>query len=417
MRIKFDANPKQQEFMEDVKSPILMYTSGLGGGKTYGLVNKSLQLSFLNKDTEGGFLCPSYSDYKRDVLPTFEKIFEENKLTVKINLSDKFFIFPWTNKKLYVFTGENPIKGPNLGWCCINEFSSIRWERIREMMERVRDKKAKYMQRVFAGTPEDVFGWVPDFVEAQQLAGRINLIKGTTMDNLAHLGEDYIDQLKTTLDPVALKLFLNGEMVRLGTDYFYYAYRPENNDNPDLRWDKDLLVHIGLDFNVSRMAAVCAHKVGDKLHVFDEIYLNGGNSDTNMMADALEARYPKHQVLITCDAAGKARKTSGLSDVDILRARGFEVRYRSANPRLRKRQLLMNGLLHNGRILIHPTNCKTLKRDLSKVEQHQATFEKVKTNPDMTHASDCLDYLCDFEFAFTFDRQNKVRTGYIGGTI
>lgn len=416
MKLRYNPNGPQLDFHKDITTPILLYQAGLGSGKTWGLCHKALQLSFLNKNTAGAMLAPNFNMYKRDILPTFMDIFEINKLKVKINLTDKTFIFPWSKYPMYIFTAEKPIAGPNLGWCCINEFSLMPYERVNEMMRRVRVSAAPNPQRCFAGTPEDIYGWLEDFVEGQKVANRIKIIRGNTMDNLRNLSEDYIEQLRTTLDPVALRLFMNGEMVRLGTDYFYYAYRSDKNDNKDLKRDPYAVIHAAMDFNVGRMTCLLAHKVGEQIHVFDEIVL-GGNSDTNQMADALLARYSQSDILITCDAAGKARKTSGLSDVDILRARGFEVRYRSANPRLRKRQLLVNGLLHNGRILIHPEKCKTLKRDLAKVEQHKATFDKVKTNPDMTHASDCLDYLCDFEFNFSFDRQNRTRSGYIGGTL
>lgn len=418
VKVKYIRNSPQAEFHRDISSKYLVFSGGLGSGKTFGLCMKMMQLSELNKDVAGGILCPSYSDYKKDILPTFQQIFEESGLTpyVKINHTDKAIYFPWSKAPLYIFTAEKPIAGPNLGYCGINEFSLIKWERINEMMRRVRVKKAEYSQRCFAGTPEDVHGWFEDYVEKNQDNPLFNFIKGKTTDN-EHNDPDYIEHLRSTLDPMQFKLFAEGELVNLNSMAFYYAYTAQNHY--PCEFIEGETIYINIDFNVGNMTATICHKLneieidGKKIRdvslFFDEIVLKEYSSDTYAMINEIIARYGKykHLIKITCDFSGSARKTTGAPDVVVLRqVFGHEhVRYRkTGNVPLRKRQVLVNGLLSKLKILLNPEKCPTLKKDLKKVRQKADDFIKDKANPDLTHASDTLDYYCDFEYEIQ-DRQ------------
>jgi hypothetical protein len=407
----WDMLPTQRLIYTDTLTETIVQSSGLGAGKSHGAVRKALQLSALNRGFSGGFLCPTYKDFKKDIKPLFEHILEDEMGLVLgkhywFHKSDFEYRFIWNKKPLYIFSGENPIAGPNLAYALINEYSLIKYERINEMLRRVRVKDAKYKQKILVGTPEDIHGWLEEFVENMQLqAQKIpNFFKihfSDTSEN-THVDANYRRTLETLLDDQQLKIFASGQIVKLGTDYFYYSYDRKKNTIDMPR--QDGTVHVGLDFNVGRMHAIFANVFvnnGKKhCHVFDELVLSG-DSNTYTMADALLARYSPDQVFITCDAAGANRSTTGakglLSDISILRSKGFKVRHKSQNTSLRYRQLLMNGLLFHGNVT-HSPNCRVLARDLEKVRQNKVDFNKIKANEELTHASDALDYLCDFEF-------------------
>lgn len=404
--IKYKKNEPQREFHKDLTTPFLMFNGGLGSGKTYGLCMKLIYLSILNKDIAGGCLSPSFPMYRKDILPTFEQIFEENGLTayVKIHRTEHWIKFPWSKAPLYFFTAEKPIKGPNLGWGGINEHSSIPLERIQQFLQRIRVKDAPYRQLCFAGTPEDEYAWLEDFVEKHLASGKLRIINGKTTDNQFNAPE-YIEHLKETLDPAAFKLFAEGEMIQLAGNYFYYSYSKDNHTK--LEFDKDFAFYVNIDFNVGNMhATVCQQytdELGRKVSAFiDEIVLQHSGADTYAMIDAIKARFfgLTDNMLITCDASGRNKKTTGVSDVNALKLAFGEdsVRYRSAgNPRLRKRQLLVNGILANGLILVNPKKCPKLNKDLKNVRQKE-DFTKDDKNKDLTHASDTLDYYTDFEY-------------------
>ena len=405
---KYNQLPAQSLFHDDNNSNIVAFLAGLGSGKSFALMMKMLKLSWINRGYAGGLLSPSVEDFKKDMLPLFQECFDNHNLghLCRYNRSDKAFWFPWSNKPLYVFSGEKPIAGPNLAYCGINEPSLIKEVRVNEMLRRVRIKGAPLLQRCMAGTPEDAHGWLQDFVEKHSETGRLRIIQGSTKDNI-HLDPDYYEHLRETLDPQQFRVFAEGELIFIGSNLFYYSFTKEKNIT-DIELDVEMPLYVNVDFNVGMMCATTAQlyeKDGKKISVFcDEIKLTDHAADTYAMINAIKAKYDswKNRIIITCDFSGKARKTTGPSDVNVLKQAFGEdaVRYRSTgNIRMRKRQLLINGLLHHSQILINKQKCPTLYKDLMKVQQKE-DFTKDKKNADLTHASDTMDYFIDQEYEF-----------------
>lgn len=386
-----------------------MLSGGLGSGKSWWLVFKMLQLSALNQDMAGGLLCPSLPEFKKDMLPLFEEWLDKFDVAYKYHKTDKYFLFPWSDAPLYIFTAENDIKGPNLAYMGVNEYSSIKLKQIQQMIGRVRLKGAPHPQRCFAGTPEDEHLWLEEFVTKQTQKKNLHIVETTTMDN-KHQDPEYVQILKDTLDDNQFKLYVLGQRIRLTTDSFYYSYSKDVN-NYDCQHDEELTVYANLDFNVGNMTTTLAHVIGSgrskQLLFFGEIVLTDFGSDTEAMGNAIRERFHPSRCILTVDASAKARKTSGKSDVKILENMGFTVRYKSQNPRMRKRQVMVNGLLAKRNILINPKTCPMLTRDLLRVVQDKVTFEKKKDKPELTHASDTLDYLCDFEFEDWLDKDKR----------
>lgn len=422
----WDKLKHQGECYDDNETNILTLSAGLGSGKSFVLVQKALKLSALNPFA-GGLLCPSYKDFKRDIRPLIEDSLynlglKENR-HYWFNRSDFEYRFLWNRKPLYIFSGEKPIAGPNLAYCLINEFSLIQYERIKEMLRRVRIKEAPYPQKFLAGTPEDIYGWVEDFVHSQTkinetTPNHFKLVIADTRDN-EHLPESYRKELEGMLDEKQIQIFAEGKIgVRTGSNLFYYSFSDKNISDQAVERNGEL-IHVGLDFNVGKMTASFSHKIDNSdgscsQHIFDEVWL-GDDSNTYTMCDYLANKYPKERMLISCDASGKNRSTSatkGLqSDVAILRAKGFKVRYKTANTPLRKRQLLVNGLLHNTKILINP-KCKRVIKDYRFVKQDVSTFEKVKDKDgNLTHLSDGLDYVLDYEYKLPERIRSSVESG------
>lgn len=405
VKIKYKKNPSQNIFHNDITSPLCMFTSGYGGGKTYALCMKMLKLSALNKDVAGGLLCPSFPEYKKDILPTFEQILMENGLLqyTTINKSDKYIIFPWTKAPMFIHTAEKAIKGPNYGYIGANEFSLMPFERIQELMSRLRVKDAPFRQMNFAGTPEDLHGWLEEFVEKQLEAKRLNLITGTTMDNIDNVSEEYIDHLRSTLDPQQLRLYLEGQMGTIGNNLFYYAFDREKNRTTETL-NKNDTIYINVDFNVANMHATIAQQewIDNQKHsnFVKEIVLKDASSDTYAMRDKLYQMFHDciDRCVVTIDFSGKNRKTTGPSDLKVIKSVFKNTRYRAGgNPRLKKRQILVNGCLSHGYIKINKEECPVLWRDMTKVRQKD-DFTKDGTNKDLTHASDTLDYYVDQEY-------------------
>ena len=398
------------------------YISSDGGvhhnsGKTYLLCMKLLKLSVVNNAHSGGVLAPTYSDFRRDIKPTFVEILEDNGIPYKYHGAEHYFSFPWQKKNafLYVYSADRPISGVNLGWGGINEMSLISWERINEFIRRVRIKETPHPQKILVGTPEDTFGWLPDYVDAQLKLGEdaFKIYHASTEEN-THISADYINVLRSMMDEQTLKVFLSGQIVKLGGKYFYYSFKQEVNVSNIAQFNPSLPIHCGLDFNVGKMACHFGHKLDRFYHIFDELFLRG-ESNTYTMADAIKEKYPDHwqSMIITCDASGNARKSAALehaiSDVQILRKKGFTVRFKTVNPRLRKRQILVNGKLEHGEILVNP-KCRYVIKDFNAcLQKDDYTKDEGKEGLN-SHMSDGIDYVVDYEFKVETDKSKYIIT-------
>ena len=125
----------------------------------------------------------------------------------------------------------------------------------------------------------------------------------------------------------------------------YYCFDRRLNASTETV-QRDDVIHIGMDFNVSKMAAVVhvlrdgnPHAVGEFSDVFD----------TPAMITKISNRYDGHEIIIYPDASGDNRKSSNASETDIqlLKKAGFKVVVDSANPSVKDRINSMNAMLCN----------------------------------------------------------------------
>ncbi|MFX5309818.1 terminase, partial [Acinetobacter baumannii] len=81
--------------------------------------------------------------------------------------------------------------------------------------------------------------------------------------------------------------------------------------------------HVGMDFNVQKMAAVVYVRDGEELYAvgeFKDLF------DTPAMIEAIKAKYQDHEIIVYPDASGDNRKSSNASETDIalLKKAGFK---------------------------------------------------------------------------------------------
>ncbi len=103
----------------------------------------------------------------------------------------------------------------------------------------------------------------------------------------------------------------------------------------------------------------------------------------------------KYYGTIIPDSTGKARKTSGKSDHQILKDAGYQIPP-VRNPFVTDRVNNVNRLLMNNKIIINP-RCKKLIGDLERVSWKDNKLDQ-KTDPMLTHISDALGYLANHIF-------------------
>ncbi len=392
---------------------------GFGGGKSFGLVLKNFQLSRLNRGIPGGCVVPSIADFKKDLLPLFEEILDTNHIRYRYHKTDKWFKFPWSKGRLFIVSAEKKIRGPNWGYATLNESTLISHERYKEAIGRVRVKGSPCPQIASSGTPEGTSHWKYEiFVEHPMKNSTI--LYGDTRDNIENLGDDYIDTLKNSYDEIMLDAYLRGLFVNMKGNRFYYAYDPKRNDDAAIEQIEGAEVHVSLDYNVSPMVATFWNirpvtnangvpwldpgtgRPYQRVQAFDTLVIEDGADVHHMSRAFYEYGLDPETTTIYPDPAGRARHTAvegAKGNNEVLKSLGwFKIKVKSAAPRFRTRQLCVCNLLSKGLLKINPTRCKPLKRDFEAVEQDKATYEKIKDNPKLTHASDGADYFLDIVF-------------------
>ena len=136
----------------------------------------------------------------------------------------------------------------------------------------------------------------------------------------------------------------------------------DGNLDPDVA-DTNGPVLVGLDFNVGVMAGCIASKVGDTLHIWDDISVK--NSNTDEVMQMLKARFPNREVYVYPDPTGSARKTSAAGETDhgIIRKWGFKCISPKHPWAVKDRLNATNWLIKNAegqrRLFVHP-RCKDL---------------------------------------------------------
>ena len=214
------------------------------------------------------------------------------------------------------------------------------------------------------------------------------------------LDPNEVKHARETLDPKDYAEQYDARWQTAGGGIFH-AYDPEYNVRP-CAYDPRLPICVGQDFNVDPMCWVMAHQHGDRLEVFDELFIRDCN--TPRALDVLWGRYSSHTGgwRFYGDAAGQQRKTSAsltdyahvFNDPRFLKA-GRTLHYLTANPELKDRYSCCNALLCNAaglrRAFIDP-GCKHLIRDFESASYKPGTSEP-QSGGDALHMVDGWGYI------------------------
>lgn len=222
------------------------------------------------------------------------------------------------------------------------------------------------------------------------------------------LPPEEIAQLREELDEKDYNEQIGGRWEDAGGACYYNfsASVTDGNVSDRAEYAPELMIYVGTDFNVDPMAWVLAHRVGDELQVFDEMWLR--NTNTQQTLDRLWDRYGReHRAgwTFTGDASSQNRHTAA-SRTDYAQIQGDRrfkatVRYDRSNPGVRDRVSSVNAMLRaksgKRRLLVHP-RCQHLIEDLRSRALDELgnpapaeSYELAKA--DSGHATDALGYL------------------------
>jgi len=355
---------------------------GFGTGKTWGGSSALCKHVWEWPRINSGYFAPTYSHIRDIFYPTIEEVAFDWGLRVDIKTSDKevhFYSGSKYRSTTICRTLDNPsnIVGFKIGHGLIDEFdllptpkAMLAWRKILARMRYNVDGLKNGID--IATTPEGFRATYDLFVKAirdkPSLASSYGIVHGSTYDNEKNLPDDYIQSLVDSYPPQLIQAYLKGQFVNLNSGSVYPNFdRLLNHTNETIKPHEQL--HVGMDFNVNRMAAII-HVIRDGLPLaLAEITKV---ADTPAMIKLLTERYENHKITVYPDASGQSRKTVNSTETDhtLIRSAGFTLLVNPANPAIRDRVMSMNAMFCNGsgerRYKVNTDNCPNYTELLEK---------------------------------------------------
>tara|TARA_B100000513_G_scaffold176183_1_gene93031 strand:+ start:159 stop:1511 length:1353 start_codon:yes stop_codon:yes gene_type:complete len=413
-KIKSDLHPGQLDFVEDQTTEIIGLSAGYGAGKTRSLVSKAVSLAIANQGFIGIVMEPT-GPLIRDIFQTdFDNFLEHYEIPYTFRASplpEYVLHLPGGNTKILCRSFENWTRciGINAAWCLADEIDTVPPSIANKAFPKIlgRLRAGNVRQFAAASTPEG-FRWMWNTFGTEEAQQRIDrrLIRMKTSDN-PHLPPDFLERLKANYDPSLLQAYLEGQFCNLTTGQVYDRFNREKHIQTLLlsKYSNEPF-RVGVDFNIGNMSAVIGVRLGNALHIVDEITKA---HDTDDLAKEIKRKADGRIVYVYPDASGSARSTNASrTDIQILESYGFSNQSPKANPPIRDRVASVQALLENGkgqtRLHVAP-NCKRLIECL----ELQSYTDKGEPDKDAgnDHMVDALGYLVYREFSMLYARAGR----------
>lgn len=373
------------------------FVGGFGSGKTHAGIMRALSLkSRIPEDV--GYYLPTYDLIRTIAYPRFTELMSEFGIRHVLNKAEAVIYTPDYGGVIRFRTMENPerIVGYETAHAVLDELDTLPTEKARDVWNKViaRNRKtSKLGNSVAVTTTPEGYRFVYETWKKSKPSEQYVIYTAKTEDN-PHLPNGYVDSLKSTYPSNLLQAYLDGEFVNLTAGSVYAEFDRELNASKETIIDKETL-HVGLDFNVMKMAAVIHVLRNDKPHAVGELT---GVFDTPAMIQLLKSKYQGQKIFIYPDASGNNRKSQNASESDIalLRQAGFMIMVNPANPAVKDRVLAMNKLISDRQYLVNPDTCPELVESLER-QAYDKNGEPDKTS-GFDHVLDATGYCIAYRY-------------------
>ncbi len=417
-----DAQRKFLEIPHKYSLDVAVYQGGYGSGKTFAGALLGVLLALKFPGITGLVGAQTYTLVRDTTLKMYfehlESIGFVDKVDYKWVSAEQKLVFRNGSEILFRhFDEPNKLKSLNLGFVEIEEMSDVPYETFKMLLARMRQKKKKtwknFTYRIFGHTnPELQKGWIyKTFFENP--APNYRVICAPTTQNI-HLPEGFCDELKKLYDKSYYDIFVMGKTGDYSTNLVVKDFTDENVR--EIKYQKDLDVHLSCDFNVDPMAWVLAHKTDDKVFYFDELVLE--NTTTAKTCEEFYNRYSEHKgkIIVNGDASGDNRScvseyTNYVIIKKTLESYGYEVeiKIKSFNPPIKNRVAAFNAKVRNAngevglyvspkceKLLYNIYNLRYLEGS-SKIDvPTYSQIKQIKELKFLSHPFDAASYLVDF---------------------
>ena len=380
--------PQLQVYEADHRFKLLC--SGRRFGKTYLCIARLINWAVNKPNSLNWYVTANYRMAKQIAWRQL-KVMVPQAICIKRNESD--LSIELTNGSIIALRGaENPdaLRGVSLSSLVVDEAAYVKqeaWEMV--LRPALSDQGGPAW---FITTPAGL-NWFHDLWEQAQEQKDWTTFSFTTIEG-GNVPADEIEAAKRTLDERTFRQEYLASFETLSGRVF-----PDfDADNiTDAAADTGGPILVGLDFNVSIMAGSIASKVGDTLHVWDEIAIK--NSNTDEVCAWLKEKFPRREIVVYPDPTGSARKTSaaGKTDHGIIRQHGFRVVSPKSPWAIKDRLNATNWLIKNmegeRRLMVHP-RCKNVIKSLRNLTYKEGVEDSVPDKDSgLDHHADGLGYM------------------------
>jgi uncharacterized protein YbcC (UPF0753/DUF2309 family) len=352
---------------------------------------------------------PTYDLIRLIMAPRMEEKLQQYGIRYKYNKSENIIYSSSSQFGDFILrTLDNParIVGYESYRSHVDEIDTLKEDHAREAWNKIvaRNRQQpkgihKPFNRVSAYTTPEGFRFVYDRWK-KNASEAYTMIQASTLSN-PFLPDDYIDSLRETYPANLIEAYIDGEFVNLvgGTIYNQYG---TGNRSFEIVEDSDKVLYIGMDFNVTKMAARVFVYRDAMPHCVDEF---NGLYDTTDMIEHIIARYPDKRVIVYPDASGNNRKSNqaDITDIKLLKAAGFRVKAKDANPRVKTRINSVNAMFCNAkgehRCFVNRDACPITHDELEQQVYDDKGEPDKKGGKD--HGNDAFGYFITYEHGIT----------------
>lgn len=425
------ANLPQCEFLA-LKTKNRAYVGGFGSGKTWAGCMGTCAHHLVHPRVNSGYFAPTYPLIRDIFYPTIDEVAFDFGMRTDVKTSDKEVHF-YSGRSQYRGTTicrsmEKPetIVGFKIGHALVDELdlmappkARLAWRKILARM-RVNDDSLRNGVDVTT-TPEGFKTTHQLFVaepqERPELKRNYGLVQASTYENEANLPESYIPGLFEAYTKELIAAYIDGQFVNLtaGTVYRCYdrmrcasseAIRPGRAGSRDYADQAETLL-VGMDFNVTKMAATVYVQRPNGWHAVAELK---DVFDTPDMVRIIRERWQSkgHRIVVYPDSTAKGREAvdASKSDLSLLQAAGFELRYNSAPTPVKDRINATNKQFEVGRLWVNARACPTVAKCLEG-QVYDENGEPDKTG-GFDHQNDATSYPMAYEHPIVGVRAERV---------
>ena len=358
--------------------------SFIGAGKT---INKLITGYKENgKKLDVAYYLPTYDLVKRIAYPEFKRQLQTLGFQYKANESDKVFKTAFGDIIFRSMDSPSSIMGYEVHYSLVDEIDRVHKNDVQEAFDNIIARNSaktisKFNSTDLVSTPEG-YGFLYNFCNKYANSDKIKIIKARTKNN-PFIHDEYINSLKDMYSPSKLLAYLEGEFVNLTSGNVYNEFSREVNQTDREATTKDIL-HIGMDFNVTKMNAVVHVIDGAIAKAVDEIV---NKYDTRSMCQYIKEIYPSNRIVVYPDASGGSRKTSSSeTDLQIIKSFGFMVKADEKNPFVKDRVNTMNNCFHKNNYQVNTNRCPTYTQALEQLGYKNGEPDKQSGHDHITEA-------------------------------